>query len=294
MDSPTERKEVKDWWAANPMTYGKTHGEATYVDEAGVERRLEFGTRQFFEQVDQAQYRWNLPLHLPDAPFGRLFPYARYRGARVLEVGCGMGTMAMLWARQGARIVACDLNPVAVGQTRQRFRVFAQSGSVLQTDGGGLPFKDAAFDYAYSWGVLHHSPKLDESIEELCRVVRPGGEVGVMLYNRASLRQWYLVEYLEGLLHGESRFLTPLALASRYSDGAVEEGNPHTWPVTAAEMQALFGRYLTNVEVLTFGDKELRNTMKLVLPVLWRLLPDAVIHAWARRIGWSLWITGTK
>jgi len=289
-----ERQQVKDWWAANPMTYGSTHGEAVYVDESGVERRVEFGSRQFFQQVDDTQFKWNLPLHLPDAPFGRLFPYSRYRDARVLEVGCGMGTMAMHWANQGARIVACDLNPVAVAQTRQRFRLFDRTVRVAQADGGGLPFPDGSFDYAYSWGVLHHSPKLDASIAELCRVVRPGGEVGVMLYNRHSLRQWYLVEYLEGLLHGESRFLSPLALASRYSDGGVEEGNPHTWPVTAPEMRELFARYVRDVNVITFGDKELRNTLKVLLPGAWRLVPDAVVAAWARRIGWSLWITGAK
>jgi hypothetical protein len=115
-----------------------------------------------------------------------------------------------------------------------------------------------------------------------------------MLYNRHSLRYLYLVKYVEGVLHGESRFLDSLELASRYSDGATEEGNPHTWPVTSGEMKELFQKFGQRVEVVTFGDKELRNTLKLMMPAAWRLIPESVIRAWARRIGWSLWITGKK
>jgi SAM-dependent methyltransferase len=164
----------------------------------------------------------------------------------------------------------------------------------VQGDGGGLPFATGSFDYVYSWGVLHHSPRLDLSIAELMRVLRPGGEFGVMLYNRHSLRQLYLVNYVEGVVHGESRFVDPVTLASRYADGATEEGNPHTWPVTPGEMRTLFSRYSRNVSVDVFGDKELRNTLKLMLPVAWRLIPDVVIRAWANRIGWSIWISGAK
>lgn len=293
MQSSSERRAVKQWWADNPMTYGRTHGEGVYKSQSGDER-FALGTREFFERVDETFYRWNTPLHADGIPFATFFPYSRYRGARVLEVGCGLGTMAMNWARQGARITACDLNPVAVAQTSQRLRLFNLPRPVLQADGGALPFPGAAFDYVYSWGVLHHSPQLDQSIAELLRVLRSGGEFGVMLYNRHSLRQQYLVRYVEGVLHAESRFLPPVALASRYADAAAEEGNPHTWPVTAGEMRQLFSRYASQVNVVTFGDKELRNTLKLLMPGLWRVVPDVVIRAWARRLGWGLWISGTK
>jgi ubiquinone/menaquinone biosynthesis C-methylase UbiE len=278
-ETRSDRRAVKQWWAQNPMTYTSTHGDRLYVTDDGREEALDLGTREFFNRVDATFYKWNLPLHADGIPFGRFFPYAKYRGARVLEVGCGMGTMAMNWARQGARVVASDLNPVAAAQTRRRLQLFDLPTRVLQTDGGSLPFRDSTFDYVYSWGVLHHSPKLDASIAELLRVLRSGGEYGVMLYNRQSVRQWYLVEYLEGLIHGESRFLSPLELASRYTDGAVEEGNPHTWPVTRREMIDLFSRYSKTVDVVIFGDKELRNTLKLLMPVIWRLVPDRVVRA---------------
>ena len=56
-----------------------------------------------------------------------------------------------------------------------------------------MPFADATFEYVYSWGVLHHTPGIDRAIAEIHRVLKPGGGVGVMLYNRESLLYRFLV-----------------------------------------------------------------------------------------------------
>ena len=294
MSDTGERRAVKQWWADNPMTYGATHGQTTYSSTDGTAATVELGTRQFFERVDETFYNWNRPLHANGVPFARMFPYESYRNSRVLEVGCGMGTMAMNWAKQGALITPCDLNPVAVTQTSNRLKAFELTRTVVQADGGSLPFSSESFDYVYSWGVLHHSPRLEDSIAELFRVLKPGGGYGVMLYNRKSLRYRYLVELIEGLLHGESKFLAPTELASRYADASAEEGNPHTWPVTRDEMRQLFQGFSGAVTVDIFGDKELRNTLKLMLPFVWRIVPDVVLRTWATSFGWSVWIHGVK
>jgi SAM-dependent methyltransferase len=289
----TDRPDVKQWWARFPMTYGQNHGDLSWVTEEGIEERFDLGSREFFDTVDQNFYRWNSFLHEGDAKFGRIFPYARHRHGRVLEVGCGLGTMAMNWASQGAKVTAVDLNPGAVEQTSRRFNLFQVPGLVAQADGRVLPFANGSFDYVYSWGVLHHSPDLEQSLTELLRVLRPGGEYGVMLYHRQSIRYRYLIRYIEGFTAGESRFLEPLQLASRYTDGRDKEGNPHTWPVTAAEMRDIFGRNAGTVDVSCFG-RDVDNHLKLLMPGVWRLVPLALRKAWARRWGWSLWISGTK
>src|SRR5215217_2256793 len=200
--------QVRDWWAENPMTYGETHGEAAYRDAS-----YDPSTREFFDRVDAEFHSWNKPLH-GATPFDRLFPFDEFGvSPRVLEVGCGMGTMAMHWAQHGARMTAVDLNPVAIERTRRRFELHGLSGDIQPADGRSLQFEDDAFDYAYSWGVLHHSPDIEKSLREL----RPGGGFGLMVYHRRSFLQWYVIEYLEGLLHYEDRFLSPLELASRYA-----------------------------------------------------------------------------
>jgi SAM-dependent methyltransferase len=289
----TDKPDVKQWWARFPMTYGQNHGELSWLTDEGIEERFELGSREFFAKVDENFYRWNAPLHADGARFGRIYPYERYRGGKVLEVGCGIGTMAMNWALQGGRMTAVDLNPVAVEQTSRRFKLFDLPGLVLQADGRVLPFANDSFDFVYSWGVLHHSPDLKRSLDELIRVLRPGGEYAVMLYHRDSIRYRYAIRYLEGFLAGESRFLDPLQLSSRYTDGRDKEGNPHTWPVTAEEMRQIFGKTASTVDVSCFG-RDVDNHFKLLMPGIWRLVPLALKKPWARRWGWSLWITGRK
>jgi SAM-dependent methyltransferase len=280
-------QQIGAWWSRHPMTYGSDHGQAVYEDGAYT-----VGSPEFFGRLDQELYQWNAPLHT-DVPFGRIFPYQRYQGRRVLEIGCGLGAMTALWAKHGAQVSAVDLSPKAVELTQARLAQQELPGSVSIANAQELPFPDGAFAYVYSWGVLHHAPRLDRSIAELMRVLEPGGEYGVMLYNRNSLLYRYLIQYVEGFLHDEARHLSPLGLASRYSDGARAEGNPHTWPVTRRELRQLLSPYSRTARVRCFGT-DLDTLLPGLLPLVGGALPQWVRKPWARRFGWSVWASGVK
>lgn len=284
-----EKRHIKDWWASRPMTYGQLHGEPLYQTETGEFVAVEMGSREFFDQVDKTFYSWTQAFHTKEGHFAGLFPYERYRDKKVLEIGCGMGTMIMNWAKQGAHVTAVDLNPVAIAQTKRRFDLLGLQGDIIEMDANSIQFPDSTFDYVYSWGVLHHSPDLGRSISELLRVLKPNGEYGIMLYNRASVYYWYLVGYLEGFLHGESKFLNPLELASRYTDGNEQEGNPHTWPVTKQEMKALLQPHSSELNIYAMGPFEYAFPPKIA-----SYLPERWIRAWAKRWAWSLYMKGVK
>ena len=284
----SEREAVRDWWERNPMTYGAAHGAAAFDD--GEYAR---GTRAFFERLDREFYRWNAPLHRK-RPFDRLFPYELYgKDADVLEIGCGLGTMAMHWAQVGANITAVDLNPTAVASTRRRFELFGLTGDIREADAMKLPFAGGRFDYAYSWGVLHHAPELGRSLAEMMRVLKSGGGFGLMLYHRRSFMHLYMTRYVEGFLHYESRFVDALALASRYGDARREEGNPHTWPVTKRELRRLLAPFVQDLEFRVLGT-DLDMIFKFLLPGLGSSLPAFIKKPWARRFGWGLWASGRK
>ena len=288
---------IRAWWADRPMTYGHEHGRTEFDLEAGGKRGAELGSREFFELADRRFYGWNEPLHTAAGKFARIFPYDEMRGRRVLEVGCGVGCMAMNWAQHGARITAVDLNPTSVAQTRRRFELFGLTADdIREADAERLPFEDGTFDYVYSWGVLHHTPGTEQTIREVHRVLKPGGRAGVMLYHRDSFLYRYSIEYVEGFLHAERLALDgdDLRLSSRYSDGGREEGNPHTWPVTRREVREQLFKPFARVAIDTFGT-DLVPIFDQWFPLLGsRLVPRAILNACARRWGWSLWITGTK
>lgn len=281
------KKDIQHWWAENPMTYGETHGKTAFKEGS-----YDMGTPAFFDRIDQEFYSWNKPLH-NKRPFDTLFPYEKYVGKKVLEIGCGLGCMLMNWAKNGADCTGVDLNITSLEQTKRRFELHDLKADIRLEDANHLPFEDNSFDYVWSWGVLHHSPHLDLSIKELFRVLKQGGEFGVMLYNRKSFYQWYMTDYVEGFLHRESTFLTPLELNSRYGDGHREEGNPHTWPVTKKEGLALLSRFSKDADVRVLGT-DLDCVLNLMTLGITPFIPKPIIKALARRWGWSLWFHGTK
>ena len=287
------KEQIRDWWAAAPMTYGERHGATEFVRPDGSIEAVAIGSQRFFELADERLYSWNTRLHTATGPFGAIFPYLDMARRRVLEIGCGMGCMAMNWARHGAEITAVDLNPVSVAQTRRRFDLFELKGDIRQADAETLPFADDSFDYVYSWGVLHHTPGTAKAVAEIRRVLKPGAAAGVMLYHRRSFLFMTTVAFQEGFINLERQFLDPLGLASRYGDGAREEGNPHTWPVTRREVQKQLFLSFRDVNVRVLGT-DIPPILSAWKPGLGETLSKASLAALARRFGWSLWITGIK
>lgn len=287
MTEDTTRR-VQQFWTGSPETYGEgSHGANVYEG-----KEVAFGTKEFFDNVDR-NFIGSLPFLHTDRAFGTLFPFEKHRASDVLEIGCGMGTMAMQWAKTGCRFNAVDLSPMSIKMTSTRFGLFGHKGNFILGDGRQLPFADASFDYAYSWGVLHHSPDLKRSLHEMMRVIRPGGEFGLMLYYRPSFLYQYFIRLRQGFLNMESQFLGPLELASRYTDDFHNEGNPHTWPVTKPEVTEMLGAFVRDLSFRVHGP-DVQTHIAQLLPVIGPRLPLWAIKPWARRFGWSLWFSGVR
>lgn len=139
------------------------------------------GERERFEAQARARYTME--------PY--IFPFARFSsgaGRDVLEIGVGMGADHVEWAKSGPRsLTGIDLTQRAVEHTRNRLALYGLRSDVRQGDAENLPFADASFDTVYSWGVLHHSPDTPRAIDEVWRVLRPGGRAAIMVYHRASI-----------------------------------------------------------------------------------------------------------
>src|SRR2546428_4429000 len=122
-------------------------------------------------------------------------------GKRVLEIGLGYGTLGQVLASKGCRYHGLDIakNPVTLMNYRfalQGLQGDLRVGSVLD-----LPYKEAAFDYVYSIGCLHHTGDLRRAVGEVYRVLAYGGKAVIMLYNRHSFRRLiFLPVYLRNLL----------------------------------------------------------------------------------------------
>lgn len=122
---------------------------------------------------------------------------------RVLEVGVGAGTDFMQWLRTGADCYGIDATRAAIDLTRSRIEVegCSQPKSLQVADAAALPFDRDYFDLVYSYGVIHHAERTADCIKEIARVVRPGGEVRLMVYSSFSatgLMLWALYGAAKG------------------------------------------------------------------------------------------------
>jgi len=96
------------------------------------------------------------------------------RGRRVLDLGCGHGMAAVVLARRGAAVTACDLSPGYVAEARRRARANETDLRCCVADAEQLPFADGEFDAVWGHAILHHLDVL-VAARELRRVLRPGG-----------------------------------------------------------------------------------------------------------------------
>src|SRR5439155_6199584 len=178
-DVPVTQEQVRELWNRNPMSYD--------VDDPIP---YEEGSREYFREIDRRIFHPRYMRLTTDAkgrPFGKYVDFDDLPDSNVLEVGCGSGIAAQMFAEAGANLTAVDLTPWAVATTRRRLEAFGLASDVQEADGENLPFADGSFDLVFSWGVIHHSSDMDRALQELVRVCRPGGELVLMVYNRRSL-----------------------------------------------------------------------------------------------------------
>lgn len=127
------------------------------------------------------------------------------KGGRILDAGCGDGAHSVRLARRGFRVEAVDVSRRALERARSRLhrtdagtRVRLHQGSLLE-----LPFADAVFDHLLCWGVLMHIADVHAALDELVRVVSPGGTLVISESNMRSLES-RLLRFLRKFKDSES------------------------------------------------------------------------------------------
>ena len=137
------------------------------------------GTREFFADLDD--YRFDKLRYLPE-----LVDFAGFRGQRLLEIGCGIGTDLARFAGGGAEVTGIDLSQTAIDLAGKNFAGLGLTGDLRVADGEHLDFPDASFDVVYGHGVLQYAAAPERIIAEAHRVLKPGGRGIFMVYNRIS------------------------------------------------------------------------------------------------------------
>lgn len=147
---------------------------------------------------------------------GRLRPYVP-SGGRMLDVGGGTGGLAIRLAEAlGARVTILDPTPEMVAYVPSRDDVDVVIGSAEE-----IPFEADLFDAAIASDAFHHFADQSRAVDEMARVVRPGGGLHILELDptRLFIR---LVALAERLLREPGSFLTPKEMCEFMAEHGVE------------------------------------------------------------------------
>ena len=265
-------ENVKAFWEQSPV------GAEAIDDERGSA-----GYFQAFDALREAD------ACEPYAVSETIHGYFTANGLKVLDVGCGNGYVLYQYARYGAQVTGVDLTRTAVELSRKRFALGGLSGEFLEIDGNRLPFPDAHFDIVCSMGVLHHVSNPRPMVDEIFRVLKPGGRLIVMLYYRYSWKNLVLIRLrrmFDPQFRGKSQ-----QEALNMNDG---DACPLALVYSRREAAALFARF----SGITFKLTQLSWRQLLMLPPVVRLaekyFPPSSESWPARVMGWNLNIHATK
>ncbi len=276
--------DVRAFWELHPCGEDTSTGDESTEYFLGVQR-----------------YRYTEAPYIPD-----IARFDQFVGRKVLEIGCGLGTDGAQFAQAGAEYVGIDLTTAAVELARRAFAARGLRGEFLVANAEQLPFPSDSFDHVYSFGVIHHTPNPAAVVSEIRRVLRPGGTLTVMVYNRTSIN--YYVEIM--LLRKVGRALLRPAWAPRFIARTLKlpqdklEGHranmyrirrpthdqwvsmntdgpdcPLSRVYSAADVRALFSAFEDVHTEVHFFDRS-------HWPVVGRLLSDRTAEVIGRRFGW--------
>jgi ubiquinone/menaquinone biosynthesis C-methylase UbiE len=213
----------------------------------------------------------------------------------VLEIGCGIGTDTINFARAGASVNVAELSEKSLEVASQRAEVLGVSSSIRFHHGNAeeltefIPVEE--HDLVYSFGVIHHSPHPERILDQLTHYLRPGGTLKLMVYNRLSWKVFWIV-----MREGRGRFWRWRRLVADHSEA--QFGSPVTYTYTRAELRAMLERHnftVTEMFVDHIFPWRIRDYVNYRYVKLWyfRWLPARLFRKLERTAGWHLCATAT-
>jgi 2-polyprenyl-3-methyl-5-hydroxy-6-metoxy-1,4-benzoquinol methylase len=235
--------------------------------------RAPVGTLQYFQEVTDKRYR--AEPHILD-----FAGFHHWRGRRVLEIGCGIGTDAEQFARHGAQYTGIDLSAASIDICRQRFDLLDLTGEFIEGSVTDLDFLKqlGQFDLVYSYGVLHHFPGIQQHIENISAIVDTRGEFRFMVYAKNS---WKYAMIQKGLDQFEAQADCPYAEAFTKDEIIDLLGN--NFRLERVRQSHCF---MYNIEEYKQG--------RFVLESWFAAMPEVMREAVKEYLGWHLLIKATR
>lgn len=229
------------------------------------------GTKEYFDEVEKRKYF--VEPHIPE-----FAQFERWKGRRVLEVGCGIGTDTINFARAGALVTAVDLSEESLKLARTRAEVFGLGDRICFYQANAEELTSCVpvepYDLVYSFGVIHHTPNPRIAIGQITHYMAPSSELRIMVYAKNS---WKNIMIEAGLDQPEA-----------------QSGCPVAFTFTAEEARNLLnGLHIVEIKqdhIFPFRVEKYVRYEYEIIP-WFAAMPKAMFAALEKNLGWHMLIT---
>jgi len=246
------------------------------------------GTKEYSDEVEARKYF--VEPHIPG-----FADFERWRGKKVLEIGCGIGTDTINFARHGARVTAVDLTEKSLAVAKQRVKVSGFEDTVQFYQANAEQLSDYVpvekYDLVYSFGVIHHTPHPERVLQQIRKFVTPSSTIKIMVYNRWSWKVLWIL-----FVYGKGQFWKIDRLIADYSEA--QTGCPVTYSysrTTGRQWLEENGFRVTETMVDHIFPYSIPEYVKYQYKMVWyfRWLPRPLFRSLERMLGWHLCLTAT-
>jgi len=231
----------------------------------------EFMSKEYFDEVEKKKYL--VESHIPN-----FSNFEKYKNKKVLEIGCGIGTSAVMFARAGADYVGVELSTESLNITKMRFEIFNLKGAFYTLNAENMDiFEDDTYDLVYSYGVIHHAENPEKVIDEAYRVLKSDGELKLMLYAEDSWKKMIIDMNLD-----------------QYE---AQHNCPIVYTYTKEEIYELL-RHFSNISIeqehiFPYKIEDYKNNTYNYVEYFASMSPE-IFSALEKKLGWHLCITCRK
>lgn len=170
-------KKVKKYWNKQPCNIN--HSSKTFL------------SKEYFEEVRSKKYF--VEKHIP-----KFANFKKYKNKNVLEIGCGIGTDAIEFIRNGSNYTGIDFSEKSVEIVKKRIlaynlkskktNVFVDNCENLKN----VKKLNQKYDLIYSFGVIHHTENMNKAFNSIYKIANKNTSIKIMLYAKNSYKNFLL------------------------------------------------------------------------------------------------------
>ena len=191
-----------------------------------------------------------------DQAFFERYPYlfkyldfSKMKEKKIMEVGLGYGTVGQAIAEAGADYTGLDIAEGPVKMMNHRLRLKGLSGKAFVGSMLECPMETDSLDIVVSIGCFHHTGNVQKCIDETYRILKPGGQAIIMVYNAYSYRQWIMWPqqtfniFFREVFNDSNNIKSTESQRRAYDSNSMNEAAPETVFLSIKKLKKMFDKF---------------------------------------------------